>query len=57
MQVGVSVHISQLKYHGEVLWLNPTNEQLARGWKKGQGPATLCFGKKHECMPIPCNVN
>jgi len=44
-QIGVSVNISQLRYHGEVMWLNPAEEQLAKGWKKGQGPSTLCFGK------------
>ena len=44
-QIGVSVNISQLLYHGEIMWLNPAEEQLAKGWKKGQGPSTLCFGE------------
>ena len=45
MQYGVSISISQLLYHGQVLWLNTKGEQVAKqGWKKGLGPPVLCFG-------------
>ena len=51
LQFGVSVNVSHLKYHSHVLWLNPTEEQLAKGWKKGQGPSMLCFGEcKWSCI-------
>ena len=41
----MSLKISQLKEHSEVMWLNPINEQLAKGLKKGQGPVTACLGE------------
>ena len=41
----MSLKVSQLKEQSEVMWLNPVDEQLAKGWKKGQGPATACLGE------------
>ena len=29
-----------------VMWLNPVDEHLAKGWKKGQGPPTACLGEQ-----------
>lgn len=37
--------MSKLKEHSEVMWLNPADEHLARGLKKGQGPVTVCLGE------------
>ena len=36
------MRITELQYHGEVTWLNPT---LAKGWKKGQGPSAHVFSE------------
>ena len=46
MQAGLSLCVSQLRYHGEVMWLNPSEKHRAgkTSWKKGQGPQTTCFG-------------
>ena len=41
----MSLKVSQLKNQSEVMWLNPVDEQLAKGWKKGQGPTTACLGE------------
>ena len=45
-QSGVSLSVSQLKYHGELMWLNPPDElRFSKGWKKGHGPQISCFGE------------
>jgi hypothetical protein len=41
----VRLKVSQLKNQSEVMWLNPVDEHLAKGWKKGQGPTTACLGE------------
>ena len=44
-QLDVNLKVSQLKNQSEVMWLNPVDDQLAKGWKKGQGPTTACLGE------------
>ena len=43
-QLNSCVSMQQLKYHGVVTWLNPP-EELAKGWRKGQGPDMQCFSE------------
>lgn len=42
-QIGVSVRVTDLEYHRDVTWLNPTFDGLSKNLKKGQGPRMTIF--------------
>lgn len=42
-EIGVSVRVTDLEYHRDVTWLNPTFDGLSKNLKKGQGPRMTIF--------------
>ena len=46
LQNGITLKVTKLREQSEVMWLNPVEENLAKGLKKGQGPLTACLGEK-----------
>ena len=55
-QIGVALRITELEYYGDVTWLNPSIDGLARNWKKGQGPRITMFSTLQTMGTLKCDT-